>query len=77
VSARTSYDHRTAKDLRIDIFGGVAVVRGAESVVMPDGSEQGLMRFTRIWVRRAGRYQRVAEQSTKSEGPFVVNVPHR
>jgi hypothetical protein len=57
---------RTPHDLDVRIVGPVAVVLGFESVWNPNHTMEGLMRFTRVWVRRAGRYECVAEQSTTS-----------
>ena len=57
---------RTPHDVDVRIVGPVAVVSGFESVWNANHTMEGLMRFTRVWVRRAGRYECVAEQSTTS-----------
>jgi hypothetical protein len=57
---------RTPHGVDVRIVGPVAVVLGFESVWNANHTMEGLMRFTRVWVRRAGRYECVAEQSTTS-----------
>ncbi len=57
---------RTPHDVDVRIVGPVAVVSGFESTWNANHTMEGLMRFTRVWVRRAGRYECVAEQCTTS-----------
>lgn len=64
--ASRTYEPRRVVPESIEIVKGAAVVRGAESLVGMNGHAQGLTRFTRVWVRRGGRYVLVAQQSTTS-----------
>ncbi len=59
---------RTPHDVDARIVGPVAIVSGFESVWNANHTMEVLMRFTRVWVRRTGRYECVAEQSTTSTG---------
>jgi len=63
---RRLLEERTPHDVDVRIVGPVAVVSGFESVWNANHTKEGLMRFTRVWVRRTGRYECVAEQSTTS-----------
>ncbi len=66
VDRKRMLEARTPHDIDVRIIGPVAVVSGFESSWNANHTMEGLMRFTRVWVRRAGRYECVAEQSTTS-----------
>jgi hypothetical protein len=63
---RRLLEPRTSHDVDVRIVGPVAIVSGFESIWNASHTMEGLTRFTRVWVRRAGRYEIVAEQSTTS-----------
>ncbi len=54
-------------DVRIGRYGDTAVVTGTSvQAAVSDGQPwQGRLRFTRVWVLRAGRWQRVASHSSR------------
>lgn len=61
--------HRPASDLRLTeiavrIEGATGIVRGLNTQVAPDGRVVGCVRFTDIFVWRAGRWQAIAAQET-------------
>jgi hypothetical protein len=66
VDRKGPLESRTPHDVDVRIVGPVAVVSGVESTWNANHTMEGLMRFTRVWVRRAARYECVAEQSTTS-----------
>lgn len=82
VSASATYTHRVVQHQAVDIVGPAAVVRGLEGTVDKDGSIQGLMQFTRVWVKRAGRMECVAQASTSAHAfpatfRATAQVPHQ
>lgn len=54
-------------DLHVSVYGGVAVETGKlVSHATRDGKDSsGTFRFTRVWVKRGGRWQTVAFQETR------------
>jgi len=51
-------------DMRVRIEGTTGIVRGLSTQVAPDGKVIGRVRFTDIFVWRAGRWQAIAAQET-------------
>jgi ketosteroid isomerase-like protein len=54
-------------DLQVRVYGTTAIINGTAKVaVVSDGQAKDInLRFTDVWVNRAGRWQMVAWQSTK------------
>lgn len=65
-SGRIRITSQTTQDVRINVFGDAAVETGLlTSVAVRDGRNSGgTFRFTRVWVKRAGRWRTVAIQET-------------
>ena len=62
----------TNEDVRIQTYGDAAVVTGAsvQSGIGADGVPfSGRFRFTRVWVRRDGRWMMVASHSSRVTAP--------
>jgi hypothetical protein len=57
-------------ELTISVLGATGMVRGLNTQVAPDGKMVGRVRFTDVFVWRAGRWQAIAAQET------VVAAPH-
>lgn len=51
-------------DVTVRIEGATGIVRGLNTQVAPDGKVVGRVRFTDIFVWRAGRWQAIAAQET-------------
>jgi ketosteroid isomerase-like protein len=70
--AKSPYDSFDTEDLSVRIYGETAVVTGRST---PQGKDSkgraitGRFRFTRVWVRRDGRWQVVAFQGTRISSP--------
>ena len=70
--AKSPYDRFDSEDLAVRIYGETAVVTGRST---PQGKDSkgraitGRFRFTRVWVRRDGRWQVVAFQGTRISSP--------
>lgn len=71
-SGRIRIQSQTTHDVRVDIFGDSAIETGLlTSVAVRDGRNSGgTFRFTRVWVKRAGRWRTAALQETAPQ-----NVP--
>jgi hypothetical protein len=54
-------------DLKVRVYGSTAVINGKAKVVVASGGQTKdlLLLFTDVWLKRAGRWQMVAWQSTK------------
>ena len=68
-SGRIRIKSQTTQDVRIDVYGDVAVETGMlTSVAMRDGhNTSGTFRFTRVWVKQEGRWRTVAFQETSPQ----------
>lgn len=69
-SGKFRFDHYSYDDLRIRIYGNTAVVTGQATTV---GQREGKvfksnLRFTNVWVKREGRWQRVAFHDSAAAG---------
>lgn len=51
-------------ELTISVLGATGMVRGLNTQVAPDGKMVGRVRFTDVFVWRAGRWQAIAAQET-------------
>lgn len=51
-------------DVRVRLFGDVAIVHARTTFTRPDGSP-GAGRYTDVWARSAGQWQAVAAQFTR------------
>jgi uncharacterized protein (TIGR02246 family) len=66
--AKSPYDSFDTEDLAVRVYGDTAVVTGRSVPKGRDATGQaitGKFRFTRVWVRRDGRWQAVAFQGTR------------
>ena len=65
-SGRMRIESQTTRAVRIDVFGDAAVETGLlTSKAMRDGRNSGgTFRFTRLWVKRNGRWRTAAIQET-------------
>jgi hypothetical protein len=65
-SGQLRYDSIDISDLVVRVYGNTAVVTGRADVKGKDLGEEfnGPYRFTRVWVRRGGRWQAVSYQAT-------------
>ena len=54
-------------DLQVRVYGTTAIINGTAKVsVVSEGKPKDIsLRFTDVWVNRAGKWQMVAWQSTK------------
>ena len=70
-TGRLVYDSISPADVRVRVYGGSAVVTGTARVqVRANGAIQRLsLRFTEVYVRRAGRWELVVWQSTRLPEP--------
>jgi ketosteroid isomerase-like protein len=73
-SGRIKIQSQTTQDVRIMVLGNMAIETGLlTSVAMRDGRNSGgTFRFTRVWIRLAGRWRTVAFQETASQEPPLV-----
>jgi uncharacterized protein (TIGR02246 family) len=65
-SRRLQYVKVDREDVRVRTYGSTAVITGlARVVVRSEGKDRDLsLRFTDVWIKRGGRWQMVAWQST-------------
>lgn len=65
-SGRIRITSQTTRDVRVNVFGDAAVESGLlTSVAVRDGHNSGgTFRFTRVWVKQAGRWKTAAIQET-------------
>jgi len=70
-AGRLVYDSISPADVRVRVYGGSAVVTGTARVqVRANGAVRRLgLRFTEVYVRRAGRWELVVWQSTRLPEP--------
>ena len=73
-SGRIQIKSQTTQDVRIAVLGNTAIETGLlTSVAMRDGrSSGGTFRFTRVWIKRGGRWRTVAFQETAPQEPAPV-----
>jgi uncharacterized protein (TIGR02246 family) len=74
--AKSPYDSFDTEDLAVRVYGDTAVVTGRSVPKGRDSKGQaitGRFRFTRVWVRRDGRWQVVAFQSTRIDPGRVIS----
>jgi ketosteroid isomerase-like protein len=66
-SGRVRYQSIEPGELQVRAYGNSAVINGrAKLVVISDGQNKNVeLRFTDVWVKRSGRWQMVAWQSTR------------
>lgn len=66
----SNYTKYETDDLKVRLYGETAVVTGvADAAWREDGeAKPGRFRFTRVWVRRDGRWMIIAFQSTAADG---------
>jgi hypothetical protein len=65
-SGQLRYDSIEISDVMVRVYGNTAVVTARAAVKGTDLGEEfdGSYRFTRIWVRRSGRWQAASYQAT-------------
>jgi uncharacterized protein (TIGR02246 family) len=71
-TARSTYDAFDVDDLSVRVYGETAVVTGRSTPKGRDskgGAITGRYRFTRVWVKRQGRWQVIAFQGTRIASP--------
>jgi ketosteroid isomerase-like protein len=73
-SGRIKIQSQTTRDVRVRVFGNTVIETGLlTSVAMRDGRNSGgTFRFTRVWIKRAGRWRTVAFQETAPQEPPSV-----
>ena len=65
MSPDQAWSAHKSDDLRVRVFGNVAVVTGVSTLTgSAKGYVAGPRRFTEVWVKRSGRWQEVGGQST-------------
>jgi hypothetical protein len=66
-SGKLKFKKIEPSDLQVRVYGATAIINGtAKLAVVSDGQPKDVnIRFTDVWVNRAGRWQMVAWQSTK------------
>lgn len=66
-SGKLQFKKIEPSDLQVRVYGATAIINGtAKLAVVSDGQPKDVnIRFTDVWVNRAGRWQMVAWQSTK------------
>lgn len=74
-SKRIQIKSQTTKDVRIEVYSDAAVETGLlTSLAVRDGhNTSGTFRFTRVWVKRRGRWQTVAFQETSPRAASPVS----
>ena len=56
------------QDVRVRIFGDIALVHATGQFTRPDGSS-GRSRYTDVWALQDGRWRTIAAQITRTQGP--------
>ena len=66
-SGQIKLDSDDVSDMRVHVYGNTAVVTGKTNVKGMVGGKQtsGEVAFTRVWVKKGGKWQTVAFQQTK------------
>jgi ketosteroid isomerase-like protein len=59
---------QTLQELKVRLYGDTGIVNGVDVDVTPDGTTYRI-RFTDVFVRRAGRWQAVSAQETPVQAP--------
>lgn len=60
---------QTLEELKVRLYGDTGIVNGLDHVVTADGSATYEVRFTDVFVKRAGRWQAVSAQETLEKNP--------
>lgn len=70
-SGKVKIDAYRNEDLRIRVYGNTAVVTGLNTTIgFRDGKEWKMnLRFTNVWLKREGRWQRVAFHDSNAASP--------
>jgi ketosteroid isomerase-like protein len=70
-AGRVRIDTYRNDEVRIQVYGNTAVVTGLNTTIgMRDGKEWKMnLRFTNVWVKRAGHWQRVAFHDSNVASP--------
>lgn len=58
---------QTLQELKVRIYGDTGIVTGLNVIVTADGSATYKVRFTDVFVRRAGHWQAVSAQETPEQ----------
>lgn len=66
-SGRVTYKTITPSDLQVRVYGTTAIITGLAAMTVDANGEalNNRLRFTDVWVKRDGRWQMVAWQSTR------------
>ena len=65
ISANAKWTASKLDDLKVRVYGDVAVVTGVQTLTgSAKGYVSGARRYTNLWVRRNGRWQTIGGQST-------------
>jgi len=64
-----SRSRQTLEELKVRLYGDTGIVNGLDHVVTADGSATYEIRFTDVFVKRAGRWQAVSAQETLEKNP--------
>ena len=64
-----SKSRQTLEELKVRLYGDTGIVNGLDVVVTADGSTTYKVRFTDVFVKRAGRWQAVSAQETLEQKP--------
>ena len=59
-----SKSRQTLEELKVRLYGDTGIVNGLDVTVTQDGSATDKVRFTDVFVKRAGRWQAVSAQET-------------
>lgn len=59
-----SMSRQTLEELKVRFYGDTGIVNGLDVTVTQDGSATYKVRFTDVFVKRAGRWQAVSAQET-------------
>lgn len=69
-----SQSRQTLDELEVRLYGDTGIVNGRDRVVTADGSGTYKIRFTDVFVRRAGRWQAVSTQETLVKNPRATRA---
>ncbi len=59
---------QTLEELKVRLYGDTGIVTGLNTITALDGSFTARIRFTDVFVKRAGRWQAVSAQETPEKG---------
>jgi ketosteroid isomerase-like protein len=60
---------QTLQELKVRLYGDTGIVTGLDKIVSADGTKTYEVRFTDVFVKRAGRWQAVSGQETLENNP--------